>query len=93
MVVELFHRPGTAGTHNTTYKTNLHRRSTALRTQAYTLQLPLLKHRCHHPQQINTSTMRSTRALWAQRQPLIKFLGKRHTPKAEGTHTSSLSTC
>ncbi|TKA83490.1 hypothetical protein B0A55_00582 [Friedmanniomyces simplex] len=27
--------------------------------------------------------MRSTRALFAQRQPLIKFLGKRHTPKAE----------
>ncbi|KAK5750407.1 hypothetical protein LTS12_019515 [Elasticomyces elasticus] len=27
---------------------------------------------------------RSTRALFAQRQPLIKFLGKRHTPKAEG---------
>ncbi|KAK1075101.1 hypothetical protein LTR74_000506 [Friedmanniomyces endolithicus] len=27
--------------------------------------------------------MRSSRALWAQRQPLIKFLGKRHTPKAE----------
>ncbi|KAK4891809.1 hypothetical protein LTR27_009661 [Elasticomyces elasticus] len=26
---------------------------------------------------------RSTRALFAQRQPLIKFLGKRHTPKAE----------
>jgi hypothetical protein len=27
------------------------------------------------------STMQMTRALWAQRQPLIKFLGKRHTPK------------
>ncbi|KAK3071339.1 hypothetical protein LTR53_008807 [Teratosphaeriaceae sp. CCFEE 6253] len=27
--------------------------------------------------------MRITRVLWAQRQPMIKFLGKRHTPKPE----------
>ncbi len=37
--------------------------------------------------------MRSSRALWAQRQPLIKFLGKRHTPKAEGKHVDDGSRC
>ncbi len=37
--------------------------------------------------------MRSSRALWAQRQPLIKFLGKRHTPKAEGKHGERIPMC